>query len=238
MANGTPSLPLLDEPKAGRLNIQYSPHAGTVIAENPPRFTWLPMIEAEAQYVLRISTDPKFPAGKTTRYEGLPLNLFTPDTPLDAGEYHWSYAVWSPSDKAPASTWSQTRSFTLADGLPQTPLASRATRYKKAEMAHPRLWLSPQLLKNFQKDLAKDPTHCSWDVFFEKSVAPWMERDLITEPAGYPDHSMMTCRTQNVTRCARPCWPAPARLRITSSNTPISTSSPLTATRCGRSRRC
>ena len=188
MPDGTPSLPLLDEPKAGRLNIQYSPHAGTVIAENPPRFTWLPMIEAEAQYVLRVSTDPKFPASKTTSYAGLPLNLFTPDAALAPGEYHWSYAVWSPSDKAPASTWSQTRSFTLSGGLPETPLASRATRYDKAEMAHPRLWLSPQLLKTFQKDLAKDPDHCSWDVFFDKSVAPWMERDLITEPEGYPNH--------------------------------------------------
>jgi len=155
------TLPALDEPNAGRLNIQYGPHADTVITENPPRFSWLPMIEAES-------------------FTGLPLNFFTPDTTLPAGDYHWSYAVWSPSEKAPSSTWSVTRSFTIADGLPETPLASRDTRYASAEMAHPRLWLSPDLLTQFKKDLAKDPSHCTWDVFFEKSVAPWMERDLIT----------------------------------------------------------
>lgn len=182
------TLPALDEPNAGRLNIQYGPHADTVITENPPRFSWLPMIEAEAQYVLRISTDPSFPKAKTQSFTGLPLNFFTPDTTLPAGDYHWSYAVWSPSEKAPSSTWSVTRSFTIADGLPETPLASRDTRYASAEMAHPRLWLSPDLLTQFKKDLAKDPSHCTWDVFFEKSVAPWMERDLITEPEGYPNH--------------------------------------------------
>ena len=52
--------PMLDEPKTGRLTIQYAPDADTQIVENPPRFTWLPVIEDEAQYVLRISTDPKF----------------------------------------------------------------------------------------------------------------------------------------------------------------------------------
>ena len=55
---GSPSmpgmkLPELDEPKTGRLTIQYAPDADTEIAENPPRFTWLPVIEDEAQYVLR-----------------------------------------------------------------------------------------------------------------------------------------------------------------------------------------
>jgi len=55
-------------------------------------------------------------------------------------------------------------------------------------MAHPRLWLSPKSLKAFQKDIAKDPSHCAWDVFFDKSVALWMDRDIIPEPEGYPNH--------------------------------------------------
>ena len=55
----------LDEPKAGRLTIQYAPDAGTEVTENPPRFTWLPVIEDEAHYVLRVSADPAFPAKGT-----------------------------------------------------------------------------------------------------------------------------------------------------------------------------
>jgi len=51
-------LAMLDEPVAGRLNIQYAPHADTEIAENPPRFSWLPVIEAEALYAVRITFSP------------------------------------------------------------------------------------------------------------------------------------------------------------------------------------
>ena len=75
----------LDEPKAGRLNIQYAPD-GVVVTENPPRFTWLPVIEDEAVYVLRVSTDPGFPPNKTQQFTDLPLNFFTPEAVLPAGD--------------------------------------------------------------------------------------------------------------------------------------------------------
>jgi len=93
MPSGTTKLPALNEPKAGRLNIQYAPTEASEVAENPPRFSWLPVIEAEAQYMLRVSSDPAFPKGKTQIYTDLPLNFFTPPAPLEPGELHWSYAV-------------------------------------------------------------------------------------------------------------------------------------------------
>ena len=180
-----PTLTALDQPKAGRLNIQYAPD-GVAVAENPPRFTWLPVIEDEARYVLRVSTDPKFPSDKTTLFSDLSLNFFTPDAAFAPGEYHWGYAVWA--NGAAVSEWSATRNFTLAVGLPETPLGDRKARYKTAEMAHPRLWLSPAKLDAFAKAVAADPAHCNWQTFFDKSVAPWMERDVMEEPAGYPNH--------------------------------------------------
>ncbi|WP_245624131.1 DUF4962 domain-containing protein [Jannaschia donghaensis] len=178
---------MLDEPKAGRLTIGYAPDATTQIVENPPRFTWLPVIEDEAQYVLRVSSDPVFPKGKTRTYPGIPLNFFTPDTPLDAGTYHWSYAVCDDGG-APATDWSETRSFTLADGLPQTPLPPRATRLADATRQHPRLWMTPERLSDFRAAVQADPDHCTWSTFHEKSVLPWMDREIMAEPAGYPDH--------------------------------------------------
>ena len=51
---------VLDEPAAGRLTIQYSPVADTIISENPPRFTWLPTIEDGAEYVIRIANDSSY----------------------------------------------------------------------------------------------------------------------------------------------------------------------------------
>lgn len=182
------TLTTLDEPKAGRLTIHYTPDADTEIAENPPRFTWLPVIEDEAQYVLRISTDPKYPTKNTFFYSHLPLNFFTPSEALPPGDYHWSYAVCDPETGKPATSWSSDRSFTLSEGLPETPLVSRKARYAKLPDTHPRLWLSAEKLPAFRKAVEKDADHCTWSNFYEKSVLPWMERDVMDEPAGYPNH--------------------------------------------------
>jgi len=129
---------MLDAPKAGRLTIQYAPDNGATIFENPPRFSWLPVLEPEAQYVMRISSDPSFSQDVAT-YEGITLNFFTPDKVLPEGEYHWSYAVWSPETNAPSTQWSAPRAFQITAELPQTPLAARKSRYAAADMAHPRL---------------------------------------------------------------------------------------------------
>ncbi|WP_341367242.1 DUF4962 domain-containing protein [Yoonia sp. BS5-3] len=179
---------VLDEPKTGRLTIQYGPDENTQLAENPPRFSWLPVIEDEARYTLRISTDPAYPAKSTQTFTNLPLNFFTPDTALAAGQYHWSYAVCDPATGEAISNWSADRTFSLAEDLPQTPLAGRQARLKDATRAHPRLWMTPERLVGFKKEVAKNPDHCTWSNFFEKSVLPWMDRDIMPEPAGYPNH--------------------------------------------------
>ena len=183
---GAAALPKLDEPKAGRLTIQYAPDAESETTENPPRFTWLPVIEDEAEYVLRLSNDPAF--GKDTKvFANIPLNFFTPDVVLPAGQYHWSYAVCDGAGK-PVTGWSSTRSFTLTEDLPTSPLPSRETRFAEAPTSHPRLWLSQDRLATFRTAVAADPDHCTWSTFYEKSVLPWMSREVMTEPAGYPDH--------------------------------------------------
>ena len=178
----------LDEPRAGRLTIDYTPDGNADVVENPPRFTWLPVVDDAALYTLRISTDPAYPARKTRTYKRLPINFFTPDAAIKPGKYHWSYAVCDPKTGKPASAWSKSRGFAIAEGLPESPLASRDERFAKADMAHPRLWLSPKRLAKFRKAVKSDPDHCNWSDFRRKSVLPWMDREIIREPAGYPDH--------------------------------------------------
>jgi hypothetical protein len=179
-------LPLLDEPKAGRLTIQYSPTADTDVTENPPRFMWIPVVDDDARYALRLSTDPDFSNGNTQVFENLPLNFFTPDTTLEPAQYHWSYATWD--GEAVASAWSTTRSFTIAEGLAETPLPSRKTRLEHVALDHPRLWMTNDRLSDFVDAVKADPEYCTWSTFYAKSVLPWMDRDIIREPAGYPDH--------------------------------------------------
>jgi len=179
---------LLDEPSPGRLTIQYSPDEQTEITENPPRFTWLPTIEASAQYALRISNSDEYNDAITTVFTGIALNFFTPDCVLDAGNYVWSYAVWSPKAGAIASSWSTDRHFTINPDLPETPLSQRQTRLASTNKTHPRLWMNKDKISTFKERLANDPTHCTWDIFYSKSALPWMDREVMKEPAGYPNH--------------------------------------------------
>jgi|GEM_PF-6862641 len=61
----------LEEPTAGRLTVRYAPDEGDVLAENPPRFSWLPVVDEGARYVLRVSTDEQFAAAQTREFKNL-----------------------------------------------------------------------------------------------------------------------------------------------------------------------
>lgn len=187
-ADNSSALPVLDEPRAGKLNIGYRPDLQSEIVENPPRFTWMPVIEDEATYVVRVSVNADYNASETRVFSNIPINFFTPDEVLPAGHYFWSYAVWSEHTQSELTTWSQSREFHIDDGLPQTPLAGRQQRHAKLGTAHPRLWLTPESLSKFSTDVARCPDHCGWSHFLTHSAKPWMDRDVMQEPAGYPNH--------------------------------------------------
>ena len=182
------ALPSLDEPNAGRLTIQYCPASDEKVVETPPRFMWIPVIDEEATYVLRISSDPDFPAKTTHLFTNLPLNFFTPDQVLTPGEYHWSYTTCDENGK-PSSSWSRTRSFCIAEDAAETPLPLRDGRLDHVLTSHPRLWMTQERLGDFIKSVEADPTHCTWSTFYEKSVLPWMDKEITREPAGYPNHT-------------------------------------------------
>ena len=171
----------LDQPATGRMMIQYAPGEATEIVENPPRFSWLPEIDDDASYVLKIGGE-----GLERTYSDIPVNFFTPPEVLPAGRYSWAYAIWS--EGAQASAWSIERRFEIKEGLPQTPLAHRAERFLAVPQAHPRLWLDQAKLTAFRKALKANPDHCGWQNFYSKSVEPWRAKSPIPEPAPYPNN--------------------------------------------------
>lgn len=173
-------LRVLDEPPAGRLTIQYAPVAETEIPETPPRFTWIPAIEDEAVYALSIEG-----AGREWLYTDIPFNFFTPPEALPAGDYSWRFCLWA--DGQQASDWSSARAFCIAEGLPETPLSPRATRFQAASVTHPRLWLDEEKVVAFRAALQADPDHCGWQRFVERSVWPWADKPPMAEPAPYPN---------------------------------------------------
>jgi len=174
----------LDEPRAGSLTIGYVPDASTAPIENPPRFSWLPDLDDAARYVLRVTPS----TGEPIVYQDIGWNFFTPDSPLPAGDYQWNYAIWDAAAQQPKSDWSASRSFTLAEGLPETPLPGRAARHARAGASHPRLWLNADELAVFSAEVARDPEHCGWAEFYRLSVEPWITREIIAEPKAYPSN--------------------------------------------------
>ncbi len=171
----------LDEPPAGRLMVQYAPDVSTEIAENPPRFSWIPDIEDDAHYALSIRSQ----GGEEFVHVGIPANFLTPPDPLAPGTYDWRYCVWG--DGRPTTSWSRTRTFTVPHGLPETPLTPRLSRFGEVPVSHPRLWLDVAAVARFRSALEADPDHCGWTSFMERSVAPWTGRQPMREPAPYPD---------------------------------------------------
>ncbi len=178
----------LDEPMPGHLNIDYAPDEASEIVENPPRFTWLPVVEDEAHYCVRISTSERFTESQTMWYQNLDLNFLTPDKPLAPGLYYWSYAVWSEADGSAITQWSKTRRFTVPEGLPEVALVARTARYENISTDRPRLWLNVEKITALQKRVSEDESCFGWSKFLQNSALPWMDRAIMSEPKPYPNN--------------------------------------------------
>jgi len=184
----------LYEPQSGVLTVQYEPNEQTQWIENPPRFTWIPARLEDDAYVLQYSGSPEFTSDTTVTVQPIPYNLYTPDRILEPGDYYWRYALLldEPASGEAAAAgrteWSSVRRFTVPAGLPETPLAARESRYREAAPEHPRLWLQAAELPDFRRKLKEDASFCGWDAFYERSVKPWLDRELIAEPEPYPDN--------------------------------------------------
>ncbi|MDB5801628.1 MAG: alginate lyase [Rhodocyclales bacterium] len=176
----------LDQPIPGNMTIQYFPDS-IEIAENPPRFIWLPDIDDEARYALQIK-GVDAAKGKEFLFSNIKQNFYTPDLCLEPGRYVWSYALWDVSSGKTSSEWSTERAFTVVDGLPQTPALKHEHRYADCDMQRPRLWLRPGELSSMRENVLADPQYCQWSNFVEKSVDPWRNRELIPEPSPYPNN--------------------------------------------------
>ncbi|MEK3883275.1 DUF4962 domain-containing protein [Paenibacillus sp. PL2-23] len=199
----------LFEPQSGILSVPYEPNDQSKLLENPPRFTWMPALAEGDCYALQYSSSPDFKTGDTVTVRNIPYNLYTPSEALEPGSYYWRYAleggrpassrsgsqacsvsktVGGDLDGSIGSSWSVVRSFQVPEGLPETPLPDRDGRYSSTIATHPRLWLNQDGLQSLRERIAADPAYAGWDVFMERSVQPWLERELIAEPAPYPDN--------------------------------------------------
>jgi hypothetical protein len=163
----------LEEPASGRLTLQPTPGPDAAPTENPPRFAWIPDIDAGARYALQLRRlDGDAPAELIAT--GLRLNFHTPDHVLPPGRYAWRYALWSDGGQAPTTQWSEERGFTLDDGLVRSPGMPRQQRYGHCNRQHPRLWLAPDKVSALGQRVKVGGDDLGWSHFFDTAVKPWI----------------------------------------------------------------
>jgi hypothetical protein len=177
----------LDEAQPGFLMVHYAPDSGSISAENPPRFAWVPDADADAQYALFV--EPVIPSlGKSYQAFGLRHNFHAPARVFEPGEWTWSYCLWDAQGKKPRSQTSQRRTFSISDNAISSPGMDREKFFAAPPLTRPRLWLNTAEVKNLQSSVQKDPSHLGWDRFYEQSVSPFTTREPVPEPAPYPGH--------------------------------------------------
>ena len=188
----------LYQPQSSLLTIPYRPD-GEAVAENPPRFCWMPPAAHEQEYQLEISADSAFPKADTLRFSGIQRNFFTPDRSLGPGVYFWRYTT---ADQK--NTWSTVRQFTVSDGLPETALPDAQQRYQAVSSGHPRLWLNAEQLESLGEKIRADRSVCGFDAFFAHTVQPLLESPPEQEPSPYPENKrVISLWRQSYIRCQR-----------------------------------
>ncbi|MCT8160642.1 heparinase II/III family protein [Pseudoruegeria sp. SHC-113] len=169
------------QPAENVLTVRYRPSEGEACLENPPRFQWIPPQVGRRLYQIELqplSADGSA-AGKPILYSAIPFAFFTPDAPLPTGQYRWRYRVEGDA----AGAWSSSRRFTLPASAAEAPFS---LDLKRAGGPRPRLAIAPDGHTALRSDPAVLP---QWAPFFEKSVTPWIEREIVPEPAPYPNNT-------------------------------------------------
>lgn len=176
-----PRAPLL-QPDENVLTVRYRPAPAEAVIENPPRFQWIPPQIGRHVYELqlqRLSADGQAD-GKPLHVTGIAFPFYTPEEPVEPGSYSWRYRIVS--DECGPSEWSVSRDFIVPE---EAVLAPVHFDRKRAAGLRPRLALASDGHKALISRLGDMP---EWAEFVERSVLPWVEKEIPAEPEAYPNN--------------------------------------------------
>ncbi|HHT26602.1 MAG TPA: DUF4962 domain-containing protein [Firmicutes bacterium] len=142
------------EQESGEDTLDYAPADGSIATTNPPSFIWAPVAGA-VSYVLEYSTDPLFSAPTTTTVTDLDISIYTPPVILD-NTTSWYWRVSAVDRNGNRSASSQVRAFTIASDAVQLPLPPLAEIRARLPQEHPRLFVTPETLPEWQERRTKE----------------------------------------------------------------------------------
>ncbi len=155
----------------------YRPADGAAVALNPPSFTWVAPAGA-ATYGVEWSLEKGFPAGRTTRVEGVVWPTYTHRAALTPGTYFWRYRM--ANAKGEVSAWSVARRVVVPADVATLPMPTVAEQRASVPATHPRLFLRPEDLPRL-RELARGSEAAAFAVL-RKSADAYIKAGPTPEP--------------------------------------------------------
>ena len=116
------------------------PTDGVSVPVNPPPLLWPATRGTHVRYDVRLSRDPTFPEGRTRRATAMAWAMHNPHAALDAGLWHWQYAVRKEPDAKAA--WSETHTFRVDAEARAAVTPAAAQVLAACPETHPRLLIA------------------------------------------------------------------------------------------------
>ncbi|MHC4700022.1 MAG: DUF4962 domain-containing protein, partial [Planctomycetota bacterium] len=171
----------LDERPAQPGEWGYRPAAGTVSQVNPPAFSWRP--QAGVTWEVECASGGQFDKIEY-RAGDLEFNVHCPDRTLAPGTYTWRYR--GRDKKGRYTTWSQPRTFKIAEDAAALPLPPRKELIARIPKSHPRLFMRPENLDRLRR-AARGKMKAEYDALVRDCERLLSRPPATKEPPTYPN---------------------------------------------------
>lgn len=167
-------------PSAGEVN--YSPAEGDVTATNPPAFIWLP-VDGQDRYIVQYSRSRSFNSQQTNTVRDIDMTVHIPTEIMEPGIWYWRYGF----SKGGKESFSRPRKFKIPETAVHFPLMPVDEVISRIPKHRPRLYFSPDLVRQIRSDSDDRYTRFTRPVIEHAEEILAMEEPLFREPDPWPE---------------------------------------------------
>lgn len=168
----------------------YHPADGETVAVCTPSFVWRPMKDI-VRWELEIE-----PTTELNRVNGplsasiknLEFNTWTPFYDMKDAVYRWKYRGFDKNGNT--TNWSKTRTFTVPENMPGTPLPRREDLLGRIPDHHPRVLVRPDAEMEFMRRLMKEELSAEYKELVKQCDKLLENPPDTTEPPLYKDRNL------------------------------------------------
>jgi hypothetical protein len=162
--------------------INYSPAGNQVTASNPPAFIWLP-VEGADLHIMQYSRTRSFRPARTTTVRNLDMTVHVPAEVMEPGVWYWRYGY----NDGREDHFSRSYRFEIPESAVHFPLVSAEEFISKIPKQRPRLYFSPDLVREIRSDKDGQYSGLTRPVIAEAEMILAMNEPLFEEPEPWPE---------------------------------------------------